>query len=84
MVEAVCADFGCLPSEAAAEFRLYEPTARLFSDVKDARMMRRIHEQHVASERKSAPACAADREWLAATYGTVYSRYLLPPEFVTE
>ena len=83
MIEQDCADFGCLPSEAVAERRWYEPTARLMDDVRDARRMRHLHDQHTRSETMPAEQCAKVREHLASTFGVDYSRYLLPAEFVT-
>ena len=84
MVESVCAEFGCLPSEAASELRYYEPNARLMDDVRDARIMKSIHVQHVRSETMPAEQCAAAKEHLSKSYGETYSIYLIGWEAVVE
>ena len=84
MVEQDCAEYGCLPSEAAAERRYYEPTVRLMDDVREARMMRRIHEQHKRAEESNPAQCGAAKEHLANVYGSTYSIYLIGWEAVSE
>ena len=56
---------------------MYRPTRRLIYDVRDARMMRRIHDAHEESEQaKDAAAAMTIKRRLVASCDQAYGIYL--------